>query len=367
MKKEIVGQGAAIVVVFIIALIIGAVAGYMLKPAPPEIAELEAQVSELGGTIDDLESQIADLEAQIPPPLDTIKVAFVCHGTWTYWVLYNDAAVAMAERLRNVEVTYHYTEGDTGLQIDMIREEIAQGVDALIVSIPDATIFDAPIQEARDAGIVVIAYGCDDPEGAAGNARQAFIKNWGKKGLYYDISYKRAELAFDYVPEGGHIYFPNCEPGAEWSLESKQGLLDYFEEHGKTIHLHEENISLDVPEAQMRVTAYILAHPETDVIIPAGGLGSIAALLAEEALRMQPGELPIFSWPHGEVDVRGIQSGLVIAGVTDSPFSIVAICLLEAVMAVEHNVGPIDVALSLLVVDQSNVDKWAFWYVKELI
>lgn len=120
MKKEI-GQSAAIVV-FIIALIIGAAAGYMLKPAPeelPEIAELEAQVSELEGTIADLESQIADLEGQIPPPLDTIKVAFIYHGTWTYWVLYNDAAVAMAERLRNVEVTYHYTEGDMLLQADI--------------------------------------------------------------------------------------------------------------------------------------------------------------------------------------------------------------------------------------------------------
>lgn len=122
-----------------------------------------------------------------------------------------------------------------------------------------------------------------------------------------------------------------------------------------------------MPTAEERITAYITAHPETDVIVPYGGCCSIASVLAEEALRMQPGELPIFSWPHGDVDVRGIRSGLVIAGVTDSPFSIVAICLLEAVMAVEHNVGPIDVALSLLVVDKSNVDKWAFWYVKELI
>ena len=366
------GQGAAVVLIVAIvaAVVAGAIVYFVMPtPEPPEVAELEEQISDLEAEIDDLEATIVDLQGQIPTPLDTIKVAFVCHGNPAdaCWIAYHNGAEALAERLRNVEVVYRYSVEDIVLQVDMVREEIARGVDAIVISIADANALDDPIQEARDAGIVVIAYGCDDPEGAAGNARQAFIKNWGKKGLYYDISYKRAELAFDYVPEGGHIYFPNCEPGAEWSLESKQGLLDYFEEHGKTIHLHEENISLDVPEAEMRVTAYITAHPETDVIIPARGLGSIAALLAEEALRMQPGELPIFSWPHGDVDARGIESGLVIAGVTDSPFSIVAICLLEAVMAVEHNVEPIDVALSLLVVDQSNIDKWAFWYVRELI
>ncbi|MFB0500247.1 MAG: ABC transporter substrate-binding protein [Candidatus Hadarchaeaceae archaeon] len=69
MKREIVSQGTIVIaVVAIIALIIGAAAGYILKPAPekpPEIAELEAQVSELEATIDDLEAEIAGLEATL--------------------------------------------------------------------------------------------------------------------------------------------------------------------------------------------------------------------------------------------------------------------------------------------------------------
>ncbi|GAH16139.1 unnamed protein product, partial [marine sediment metagenome] len=80
---------------------------------------------------------------------------------------------------------------------------------------------------------------------------------------------------------------------------------------------------------------------------------SIASVLAEEALEMEPGELPIFSWPHGEVDARGIQSGLVIAGVTDSHSSVGAIALYEAVMAVQFGFGPVDVTMPLVVVDET--------------
>ena len=77
------GQGAAVVI--IVAIVAAVVAGaivYVVKPTPvpPEVAELEAQISDLNGEIDVLEATIVDLEGQIPTPLDTIKVAFVCHG-----------------------------------------------------------------------------------------------------------------------------------------------------------------------------------------------------------------------------------------------------------------------------------------------
>ncbi|GAH16142.1 unnamed protein product, partial [marine sediment metagenome] len=135
---------------------------------------------------------------------------------------------ALAERLRNVEVVYRYSVEDIVLQVDMVREEIVRGVDAIIVSIAHETALDEPIQEARDAGIVVIAYDCDDPEGAAGNARQAFItSSVTGGGLCYDTGYLRGLLVGDYgVPAGGDIFTPNEGPGASWSMDAQQGLLD---------------------------------------------------------------------------------------------------------------------------------------------
>jgi simple sugar transport system substrate-binding protein len=356
-----IGYGTAVVVIVavIVAIVAGTI-GYIIKPAPPEVAELE-------DTIDDLEAEIADLRAQIPTPLDTIKVAFVCHGTPAdpCWVAYHNGAEALAERLRNVEVVYRYSAEDIAIQVDMVREEIARGVDAICISIADADALDVPIQEARDAGIVVIAYDTDDPEGAAGNARQAFItSSVTGRGLCYDTGYLRGLLVGDYgVPAGGDIFFPNEGPGATWSEACKQGFLDGLAEKGYTegvsYFLHEIEATYSAETAEERITAYLVAHPETDILVPCGGCTSIASVLAEEVLEMAPGELPIFSWPHGEVDARGIQEGLVIAGVTDSHSSVGAICLYEAVMAVQFGVGPVDVTMPLVVVDQSNIDQWA--------
>lgn len=364
------GQGAAVVI--IVAIVAAVVAGaivYVVKPTPvpPEVAELQAQISDLNGEIDDLEATIVDLQGQIPTPLDTIKVAFVCHGNPAdaCWVAYHNGAEALAERLRNVEVVYRYSVEDIVLQVDMVREEIVRGVDAIIVSIAHETALDEPIQEARDAGIVVIAYDCDDPEGAAGNARQAFItSSITGGGLCYDTGYLRGLLVGDYgVPAGGDIFTPNEGPGASWSMDAQQGLLDGLEEkgyiEGVDFFVHEIDASYDVATAEERIRAYLVAHPETDILVPVGGCCSIASVLAEEALEMEPGELPIFSWPHGEVDARGIQSGLVIAGVTDSHSSVGAIALYEAVMAVQFGFGPVDVTMPLVVVDESNIDQWA--------
>lgn len=302
-----------------------------------------------------------------PTPLDTIKVAFVCHGNPAdaCWVAYHNGAEALAERLRNVEVVYRYSVEDIALQVDMVREEIARGVDAIIVSIASATALDEPIQEARDAGIVVIAYDVDDPEGAAGNARQAFVtSSVTGGGLCYDTGYLRGLLVGDYgVPAGGDIFTPNEGPGASWSMDAQEGLLDGLAEkgyiEGVDFFVHEIEATYDVATAEERIRAYLVAHPETDILVPVGGCCSIASVLAEEALEMEPGELPIFSWPHGEVDARGIESGLVIAGVTDSHSSVGAIALYEAVMAVQFGFGPVDVTMPLVVVDETNIDLWA--------
>lgn len=65
--------------------------------------------------------------------------------------------------------------GDIQGQVANIQSAIAQQPDMIIVTIPDNKAFDEVIKEARDAGITVVANNVDDTEGAAGNARQAFI------------------------------------------------------------------------------------------------------------------------------------------------------------------------------------------------
>lgn len=77
MKREIVGQGAVVVlVVAIVAAVVGGAMGYLLSPGaevPPEIAELEAEISELEDTVSEQEDTISDLEGTVSGLEDTIS------------------------------------------------------------------------------------------------------------------------------------------------------------------------------------------------------------------------------------------------------------------------------------------------------
>ena len=60
-------------------------------------------------------------------------------------------------------------------QLANMEAALARQPDAILTSIVDNTALDEIIQRARDAGVIVIGVNVDDLEGAAGNARQAFI------------------------------------------------------------------------------------------------------------------------------------------------------------------------------------------------
>jgi simple sugar transport system substrate-binding protein len=109
---------------------------------------------------------------------DPLDIAFTVHSgaSNTFWQAvqkgYEDACAKIAA---TCQMVYVQTDGSIPEQVANMEAAIARGPDALITSIVDNTAFDDVIQRARDAGIVVIASNVDDLEGAAGNARQAFV------------------------------------------------------------------------------------------------------------------------------------------------------------------------------------------------
>jgi simple sugar transport system substrate-binding protein len=92
-------------------------------------------------------------------------------------VFWNPAlrGVQDAAKAFNANVDIQYADADPVKQNNIIETAIANKVDgiALTIFVPDA--FTKNIQKARDAGIGVVAFNIDDPKGAAGSARQAFV------------------------------------------------------------------------------------------------------------------------------------------------------------------------------------------------
>ena len=144
---------------------------------------------------------------------DPLDIVFTVHSgaSNTFWQAvqkgYEDACAKLSA---NCQMVYVQTDGSVQEQVANMEAAIARNPDALLTSIVDNNAFDDVIKRARDAGIIVIASNVDDLEGAAGNARQAFIGQG-----FVPAGYSLAQAQWKNIPAEGdlHILVGVSAPG----------------------------------------------------------------------------------------------------------------------------------------------------------
>lgn len=118
------------IALIIVGLIIGAGAGYMLKPTAPGAGISEADYAELQQEVAALTTQVADLEAQVEALQEgeTIKAAFIYVGPigdygWSH--AHDQGRLAAIEQFPWLETTYAESvpEGDSTRYIDRYVQE----------------------------------------------------------------------------------------------------------------------------------------------------------------------------------------------------------------------------------------------------
>ena len=183
-------------------------------------------------------------------------------------------------------------EGDLAWQLDTLKSLLVdpEKIDGIVTSIAEANMFDDVIQEAIDLGIPVITMSTDDPEGADGNARLAFIgQDYVTAG--YIITKETLTRFFKDAPPK-HILFPVEVPGVQYSLQRGEGMERALEEFGIKSYEFLET-TMDPVEAESRIMAYLSRHPETEAIISVGGIAFPPAARAAERMGYKPGEIKI--------------------------------------------------------------------------
>ncbi len=142
----------------------------------------------------------------------------------TFWQAvqkgYEDACSKLAA---NCQMVYVQTDGSVQEQVANMEAALARKPDALITSIVDNNAFDDVIKRARDAGVIVIASNVDDLEGAAGNARQAFIGQG-----FVPAGHSLAALSGRTCPTNGplHVLVGVSGPGQNWSEQRALGVTN---------------------------------------------------------------------------------------------------------------------------------------------
>jgi simple sugar transport system substrate-binding protein len=213
--------------------------------------------------------------ATIASAQEPLDIVFTVHSgaSNTFWQAVQKGYEAACGLIgANCQMVYVQTDGSIPEQVANIEAALAREPDALITSIVDNTAFDEVIQRARDAGIIVIASNVDDVEGAAGNARQAFV---GQGFIPAGYGLARAQSA-NFPAEGPiHVLVGVSGPGQNWSEQRAQGITNFMDEFiaanpDREVTYERIDSGLDLAIVADRVGAYLAANPNTTAYFDTG-------------------------------------------------------------------------------------------------
>lgn len=280
--------------------------------------------------------------------LKPVKVTFIqhcCSGATFFQPMQFGAEEAA--RLFQVDLTYVNADGDAARHANLIETAIADKQDAVLptITVPDA--LDAAVQKARDAGLVVIAQNIDDPDGAKGNARQAFV---GQDFIASGNIIGNRMIKEHGLKAGDHCLLPVEFPELTYAIERAQGVQSALEPAGITSEVIGTG-TVD-GEALGIISQAIIANPKITCIV---GLGTtpttVAVDAAEEAGR--PG-IPNGGFDTNPKIMENIMAGKTTATMDQQPFWQGFLPVMFAAYAVRYGLTPPDIDTGNNLIDKSN-------------
>lgn len=254
---------------------------------------------------------------------DGLKIVFAHHSSAsnTFWQAvkkgYDDACGKVAA---DCQMLFTQTEGSVPEQLANIEAAIAQKPDAILTSIVDNVALDEVVKRARDAGIVVIGVNVDDLEGAAGNARQAFV---GQGFLAAGYSLGKAQSA-NFPAEGPiKVLVGISAPGQNWSEQRGQGVINFLEEYkassGRDITWEKIDSGTDLAITSDRVGAYLAANLDTTAYFDTGFWhAGVARVLADRG--DGPGKVLLGGFDLVPEAVEQMKNGYIQVEVDQQPY-----------------------------------------------
>ncbi|MCD6256735.1 substrate-binding domain-containing protein [Candidatus Aerophobetes bacterium] len=289
----------------------------------------------------------------------TYDFPFISHGGQEnpFW---SQVYVGYKDALKKFECKGHMyrppREGDLAWQLRTWKAVLARKPDGIITTIPDEKMFDSVIKQAIDMGIPVLSANTDDPEGAKGNARLAYIGQ-----PLVDSGYMLAEKAITkYFPGGPpapqdlYVLLTMGAPGETWCQMRAEGIINFLHKYGvpeKNIYKLDTTMKADV--IQSRVVAYLAAHPKTNLVLSTQY--SIGGYLAAKSLGKKPGEITIAGFDLVPTVLDGIEEGYIAFTINQQPYLQGYLPVVELYLMKETGITPVDINTSMAVVDKTNV------------
>jgi simple sugar transport system substrate-binding protein len=291
---------------------------------------------------------------------DGLDIVFTHHSSAsnTFWQAvqrgYDDACARIEA---NCQMIFTQTEGSVEQQLANMESALARNPDVLLTSIVDDRALDAVIARAREAGVIVIAVNVDDSEGAAGNARQAFVGQG-----FRPAGYSLGQAMSAHFPEEGpiRVLVGISAPGQNWSEARGGGVIDFMDDYiaanpDRDIAYERIDSGTDLAVTADRVGAYLNANPDTTAYFDTGFWhAAVARVLRDRSIA--PGEVLLGGFDLVPEAVQQMQAGYIQVQVDQQPYMQGFIPVMQAYLADTVGLSPANVDTGQGIVTPADAD-----------
>jgi simple sugar transport system substrate-binding protein len=211
------------------------------------------------------------------------KFVFVCHVTTNPFFTPTQYGAQDACALLNCE--FQWTGSKSSIVAEMVNATntaISAKADGIALAVVDKDAFNAPVNQALDAGIPVVSYNADGAKDDPGTNRLAYIG----QGLY-ESGLALGQRALDAGLESGEVVGFIATPGALNIQPRIDGASDAIKQSGKPIKFTPVGTDADVVKGQSIIDAYAQGHPNLAgmLAVDAGSTQSLGPVVQKYNMR----------------------------------------------------------------------------------
>ena len=281
---------------------------------------------------------------------DKPYIALVSKGfQHQFWQAVKAGAEQAAEEF-DVEITFEGpdTEADVDQQIQMLQTALDKSPAAIGFAALDSQAAGPLLQQAKDAGIPVIAFdsgvesdiplttAATDNLAAAAEAAKHMAEAIGHEG-------KVALVVHDQTSVTGQ--------------ERRDGFVDYMAENEPNIEVVDVQYGGgDQAKSADLAKAIIAANPDLKGIYGSNEGSAIGVVQAVKELGIDPTQLVVVGFDSGEAQMDAIRDGLMIGAITQNPVGIGYETVKAAVEALDGKELPKTIDTGYFWYDASNID-----------
>lgn len=291
---------------------------------------------------------------------DGPSIVFTHHSSAsnTFWQAVKKGFEDACARIdADCQMVFTQTEGSIEQQSANMQAALARNPDALITSIVDNRAFDGIISQAREKGVIVIAANVDDAEGAAGNARQAFVGQG-----FVAAGHSLFDAQSENFPADGAIAIlvGVSAPGQNWSEQRAQGVIEGIEAYteanpDRDVSWERIDSGTDLAITSDRVGAYLSANPDTTAYFDTGYWhAAVARVLKDRGV--EPGKVLLGGFDLVPEVLQQMKAGYVQVEVDQQPYMQGFMPVMEVYLAKNFGLSPADIDTGLGIVTPDDVD-----------